>query len=109
MLDVSTIGTVAVPKRSALKTSRRELSEDASFGIWHPLGCRAIELGKTPQGGVTHTVVHGAWYSDSRKLFFFNAIFFAKLSGRKKQIKKGKHKWTPLPLKVALSIRSYNE
>ena len=26
---------------------------------WHPLGCRAIELGKPPQGGVMHTVVPG--------------------------------------------------
>ena len=26
---------------------------------WHPLGCRATELGKRPQGGVIYTVVYG--------------------------------------------------
>ena len=47
MLDISTVGIIAsVPKRSALETSCRELSEDISFGIsnWHHHGCRAIEL-----------------------------------------------------------------
>ena len=34
------------------KSRRLELFEAVSFGIWHPLGCRAIELGKPPQGGV---------------------------------------------------------
>ena len=33
MVDISTVGIVSVPKRSALKTSRRELSEDVWFGI----------------------------------------------------------------------------
>ena len=33
MVDVSTVGTVSVPKTSALETSRRDLSEDVSFGI----------------------------------------------------------------------------
>ena len=34
MLDISTaVGKMEVPKRSALETSRRELSEDVSFGI----------------------------------------------------------------------------
>ena len=33
MLDIPTVGMVAVPKRSALETSRRELFEDASSGI----------------------------------------------------------------------------
>ena len=33
MLDISTVGLVPVPKRSALDTSRRELSEHISFGF----------------------------------------------------------------------------
>ena len=33
MLDISTVGIVSVPKRSALEASRRELSEDVSFGV----------------------------------------------------------------------------
>lgn len=39
-----------VPKRWALVTSRRQLSEHASFGIWHHLRFRAIGLGP-PAGG----------------------------------------------------------
>ena len=55
MVDISTVGTVPVPKTSALETSRRELSEDVSIVRYgHPLGCRAIELGKLPQGGAIH-------------------------------------------------------
>ena len=33
MVDISTVEIVWVPKRSALETYRRELSEDASFGV----------------------------------------------------------------------------
>ena len=33
MVDISKVGTVSVPKRSALEPSRRDLSEDVSFGI----------------------------------------------------------------------------
>ena len=33
MVDISTVGIVSVPKRSALEPSIRELSEDVSFGI----------------------------------------------------------------------------
>ena len=33
MLDISTVGLVSVPMRSALETCRRELSEDVWFGI----------------------------------------------------------------------------
>ena len=56
ILDISTVRIkVSVPeKKSALGMSRREreLSEDVSFGIWgHPLGRRAIELGKPRPGG----------------------------------------------------------
>ena len=49
-LDTSTTleNSAGAQTRPALDTSRRELSEDAqiAFGIGHPLGCRAIELGK---------------------------------------------------------------
>ena len=38
-------------QRSASELSRRELSEDPSCGIGTLIGCRAIELGKPPQGG----------------------------------------------------------
>ena len=58
MLDISTVGILWVPQRSALEPSRRELSEDVSFGIGTPLGFRAIERGKPPQGGVVYTVVY---------------------------------------------------
>ena len=60
MLDISTAGMVSAPQWSALKTYRRELSEDISFSIVPPpsLGCRAIGLGKLPQGVcVTYTAV----------------------------------------------------
>ena len=33
VLDISTVGMMSVPKRSALQASRRELFEDVSFGI----------------------------------------------------------------------------
>ena len=49
---ISTVGTMAVPKkRWASETSRRELSRGRVVCCWHPLGCRAIERGKLPQGG----------------------------------------------------------
>ena len=50
---------MSVPKRSALETSRWKLSERRTVRCWHPLGCRAIELGKPPHGGVIYTVVDG--------------------------------------------------
>ena len=39
-------------------TSRRELSEDVSFGIDTLFRCRAVELGKSPKGGVIYTVIY---------------------------------------------------
>ena len=33
VLDISTVGTVSVPKRPSLGSRRRELSEDVPFGI----------------------------------------------------------------------------
>ena len=52
-----------------METSRRELSEDVPFGIGNIgtlfacLGCRSIELGKPPRGGVLYIliVVHGMY------------------------------------------------
>lgn len=42
-----------MPRRSALETYCRRLSGDVSFGTDTLLaGCRSIELGKQPQGGV---------------------------------------------------------
>ena len=54
MVDISAVRVVPVPQRSALKRRlvERELSEDVSFGVGIPLGCRAIGLGKPPQGCV---------------------------------------------------------
>ena len=59
MVDISTVGMVLVLKRSAWEASRRELSEDLSFRDWHPHGCREVELGKSPHGCVTCTVLYG--------------------------------------------------
>ena len=51
MVDISTVGIVPVPNTVGVgKTCRRELSEDLSVRYWHPLACRAIELGKPPPG-----------------------------------------------------------
>ena len=33
MVDISTVGVVSVPQKSALETSRRGLCEDVSFGM----------------------------------------------------------------------------
>ena len=50
MLDISTVGIVSVPKKSALETSRRELSEDVSFGIGTLLGVEQSSLKNRPRG-----------------------------------------------------------
>ena len=71
MGGMSTVGivlTVSVPERS-LETSRRELSEDVIVRYWHPLGCRAIDLGKPPQGRV---IIPS--YTASRRLKSANLI-----------------------------------
>ena len=47
---------------TALESSRRELSEDVSFGIGSLLGCRAIDLGKPPQGGVIYCTLYTVAY-----------------------------------------------
>ena len=56
MVDISTVGTVSVPKRSALEALRRERAEGVSFGIG-TLGRREIGIGKPPQGVVIY------WYT----------------------------------------------
>ena len=51
VVDISTmVGLVSVPKRSALETSRRELSEDVSFGIGTLLGVEQSSLKNRPRG-----------------------------------------------------------
>ena len=58
-LGISAVGIVSVPERSALETSRRELSQDVSFGSGTPLAVEQSSLEKTPQGCVRYTVVCG--------------------------------------------------
>ena len=50
MVDTSTGGMVPVPKSSALETSRRELSEDVSFGISTLLVVEQSSWEKRPRG-----------------------------------------------------------
>ena len=52
MVDISTVGIVSVPKRSAWEISRRELSEDASFGTGALLVVEQSSLERPPQGDV---------------------------------------------------------
>ena len=58
MLDISTVGIVSMPKRSAIETPRRELSEDVPFGIGTLLVVEQSSLENPPQGCVIYTVVH---------------------------------------------------
>ena len=63
MLDISTavaVGMVSVPKRSGLEKSRRELSEDASFGNGTLLVVEHSTLKKRPRGVVIYTVEYGS-------------------------------------------------
>ena len=50
MLDISTVGIVSAPKRSALEPSRRELSEDVSSGIDALLVVEQSSLGNRSTG-----------------------------------------------------------
>ena len=50
MLGISTVGIVSVPKRSAFEASRRELFEDASFGIGTLVVVERSSLEKRPRG-----------------------------------------------------------
>ena len=55
MVDIPTVGIVSVPRRSALETSRRELSEAVSFGIGTFLVVEQSSLEKTaPRGCDIH-------------------------------------------------------
>ena len=54
MVDISTVGIVPEPKRSALETSRRELSEDVSFGIGTLLVVEQSSFEKPPEGCDIH-------------------------------------------------------
>ena len=52
MVDISTaVGTVTVPKPSALETSRREISEDVSFGVGTLLVVEQSSQENRPRGG----------------------------------------------------------
>ena len=59
MINISTVGIVSTPKTSALETSRRELSEDVSFGIGTLLVVEQSSLENRPGGGVIYTVLYG--------------------------------------------------
>ena len=62
MVDISTtVGMVSVLKRSALETSRRELSEDVSFSIGTLLVDEQSSLENRTRGcdNVIHTITHG--------------------------------------------------
>ena len=62
VLDISTVGksaTGAKKKSRRRKRLGREISDDVSFVIGTLFGCRAMELEKTPQGGVMYTVLYG--------------------------------------------------
>ena len=53
MIDISTVGIVLIApmlQMSALETPRRELSEDASFGIGTVLVVEQSSLEKRPRG-----------------------------------------------------------
>ena len=57
MLDISTVGIVSVPKRSALETSRRELAEDVRI-VWYFRILLVVEqssVENAPTGGVRYT------------------------------------------------------
>ena len=67
MVDISTAAgiLVSVPKSSALATSRRELSQDVSFGVGTVGTLLVVEqstLGNAPEvcENVMYTVVHGS-------------------------------------------------
>ena len=55
MVDIATLGTVSVPEKSALAwkhlAERFPKAYRSALAPWHPLGCRAIGLGKPrPRG-----------------------------------------------------------
>ena len=50
MVDISTVGIVPVPQRSALETRVRELSQDVSFGIDTLLDIERASLEILPEG-----------------------------------------------------------
>ena len=71
MVDVSTAGagSVGVKKAGVGNHGIRELSEELSFGIWHPLRLssdRAWKKTNAPQRGVICTVAYGIVYISKR-------------------------------------------
>ena len=57
MVDISTVGIVSVPRKSALEASRGELSEDVSFSIGTLQVVDQSSLESHPRGGMIHTAV----------------------------------------------------
>lgn len=55
MLDITTVGLVSVPKRSASQTAGRELSEDFAFITCSPLVVEQPSLENGPRRGMIHT------------------------------------------------------
>ena len=56
MLGISTGGVVSVPKKVGVGKISPSAFRRRIVREWHPLGCRAIELGKPPQEGVIYTM-----------------------------------------------------
>ena len=65
MVDISTVGTVSVPKTTALETILPRAFRSRIVRYWHPLSSRATEIGMTPQGGVIYAAVHGKLNPDT--------------------------------------------
>ena len=60
MLDISTaVGIVSVPKEIGVGNISPRAFRRRIVRYWHPLGCRAIELGKPPQGVCDVTAAYG--------------------------------------------------
>ena len=76
MVDViSTVGIVPVPTKVGAGNISPRAFRRRTVRYWHPLGCRGIDLGKPPQGGViycTQYTVHVAVCSASPLAILFN-------------------------------------
>ena len=62
MLDISPAGKVSMPKRASVGSILSRAFRRRMVRYWHRFGCRAIDLGKPPQGGVMYTLVYGITY-----------------------------------------------
>ena len=57
MVDIYTVGIGPVPKMVGGGNVSPGAFRRRVVRYWHPLGCRAIELGRPPREGVMYTVV----------------------------------------------------